>query len=169
MVIIGYIAAGIVLLFGFVTFRGAPYLPSKKKQLKQAFDGLYALGKSDTLVDIGSGDGIVLRTARQYGAKAIGYELNPLLVLITRLMSWKDKKLSVRLADFWRVQLPHETTLVYVFPVERDQKKLTRKLEAEATRLGRSLMVLVYAHRLIGHEPEKQLGAYSLYRIQPLQ
>ena len=76
--------AAVVLLFGFVAFTGAPYVPSRRRDLQKAFDELYRLKKTDVLVDIGSGDGIVLREASRRGARAIGYELQPLLVLISR-------------------------------------------------------------------------------------
>ena len=42
---------------------------------------LAAVNSSDTLVDLGSGDGrIVIAAAKRYGAKAIGIELDPVLV-----------------------------------------------------------------------------------------
>ena len=90
--------AAVVLLFGFVAFTGAPYVPSRRRDLQKAFDELYRLKKTDMLVDIGSGDGVVLREASRRGARAIGYELQPLLVLISRWLSRHDEKVSVRVA-----------------------------------------------------------------------
>jgi len=49
--------AAVVLLFGFVAFTGAPYVPSRRRDLQKAFDELYRLKKTDVLVDIGSGGG----------------------------------------------------------------------------------------------------------------
>ena len=45
----------IVVIFGFVVCRGAPYVPSRKRELAVAFDQLYPLGSKDVLVDIGAG------------------------------------------------------------------------------------------------------------------
>ena len=86
----------VVLLFGFVVFRGAPYVPSKRRDIKRAFEELYPLDDSDTLVDIGSGDGVVLRMAAKRGAHAVGYELNPILVLVSRWLSRKYTTVTIR-------------------------------------------------------------------------
>jgi tRNA A58 N-methylase Trm61 len=41
--------------------------------------------KGDVVVDLGSGDGrIVITAARKYGCKAIGYEIDPMLVAASR-------------------------------------------------------------------------------------
>ena len=42
----------------------------------------------ETAVDLGSGDGRLLFASAQKGANAIGYELNPLLVLLTRVKAY---------------------------------------------------------------------------------
>ncbi|HEU4716091.1 MAG TPA: hypothetical protein VFS14_04660, partial [Candidatus Saccharimonadales bacterium] len=68
-----WILCAVVLLFGFVVFRGAPYVPSHKKDVAIAFEELYEVGKNDVVVDVGSGDGIILRMAAKRGARAVGY------------------------------------------------------------------------------------------------
>lgn len=159
----------VVILFGFVVFRGAPYVPSKKRQLAIAFDELYPLSEKDMLVDIGSGDGIVLREAAKRKARAIGYELNPILVLITKLLSRHQPLVEVRLADFWFVQLPPETTVVYVFGETRDIKKMAKKVQDEATRLNKKLFFISFGFTVSGLKPVEKAGAYYLYEFTPLQ
>ena len=95
------IILGVVLLFWFTAFTGAPYVPSKKSDLRAAFTGLYHLGASDMLVDLGSGDGVVLRTARRYGARAVGYEIGPVYVWVSRLLAMGDKKQQVIAKNYW--------------------------------------------------------------------
>ncbi len=157
-----------ILVFGFVVFRGAPYVPSKRKEVAQAFRELYELGSSDVLVDIGSGDGIVLREASKCGARAVGYELNPILVLISRWMSRGDSNVSVHCADFWRVRLPIDTTVVYTFGESRDIAKMARKVAEESTRLNRSLIFISYGFQVPNQDPLRQVGAYHLYEYHPL-
>jgi len=159
----------IVLLFGFVVFFGAPYVPSKKGETERAFDELYPLGPTDTLVDIGSGDGIVLRLAAKRGAKAVGYEINPVLVVISRWLSRSNLKVTVFFASFWRAELPAETTVVYVFGDSRDIKKMAGKVQDTASRLGRPLSFISYAIAVPEMTPVKQVGAHYLYTIEPLQ
>lgn len=159
----------VVLLFGFVVFRGAPYVPSHRREVQRAFDELYRVGKRDVVVDVGSGDGIILRLASMMGAKAVGYELNPALVLISRFLSRRDDNVRVYFSDFWFAKLPSETTLIYAFAVERDMEKLREKMQSEANRLGHSLHVISYGSSMHNHSPIKTLGAHHLYIFQPLQ
>lgn len=159
----------IVIVFGFAVFFGAPYVPSQRRFVRRAFEKLYLVGPDDVVVDIGSGDGVVLRVASEKGARAVGYEINPLLVFISRLLSRGDKRVSVILANFWLTPLPNDTTLVYIFSVSRDSKKLLAKLQFEANRLGRPLRLMSHAVPLPGLTPEAQFEAYHLYSFHPLQ
>lgn len=164
-----WIIAGLVVMFGFVVFRGAPYVPSKKRELRRVFVELYPLTTNDLLVDIGSGDGVVLRQAAACGARAVGYELNPILVIISRLLSRSDTRIKTVLADFWFVQLPAETTVVYTFGESRDIAKMARKVADEAQRLQKPLAFISYGFSVPGMTPDKIVGAHHLYLINPLQ
>ena len=159
----------IIISFGFVVFCGAPYVPSNRSQIKRALTELYPLTKDDVLVDIGSGDGVVLRETAKIGARAVGYEINPFLVIISRLLSYKYKKITVKLADFWLTHLPNGTTVVYVFSVSRDINKIVRYIQNEANRLGKKIYVISYGIELINIKPEKTISAYRLYSFNPLQ
>lgn len=165
----GWIVGVVVLLFGLIVFRGAPYVPSQKRYVRQAFDELYPLDGKDVLVDVGSGDGIVLRLAAERGARAIGYELNPLLVVISRWLSRYDGRVSVRLVDFWLTPLPDTTTVVYAFTATLYIKKMINKMQNEANRLQHPLRYISYGNVLTGLEADATLGAYHLYTFYPLQ
>lgn len=167
--IVFWIVCVLVVLFGFVVFRGAPYVPSKTRDLAHAFDELYPLGSDDTLVDIGSGDGIVLRLAAKRGAHAIGYELNPLLVCISWLLARGNKKIEAHVADFWRVKFPPETTVVYTFGDTRDITKMAQLVRHEATRLRKPLYFISYGFSVPGETPVKASGAHFLYKFDALQ
>lgn len=144
-------------------------MPSRKQYIKQALTELFPLSSKDTLVDIGSGDGIVLRQAAEIGAQAIGYEINPFLVLISRFLSRKYSKVSVRLADFWIAKLPNETTVIYVFSVIRDIKKISQKVQTETNRIGHPINLISFASKIESKKIVKTVGAYYLYSFHPLQ
>ena len=74
-----YIVGGVVVVLGFTAFFGAPYVPSRRRDVRRLFMNDYPLRSDDVVLDLGSGDGTVLRVIRQAGARAIGYELHPLL------------------------------------------------------------------------------------------
>lgn len=162
-----WIFGAIVLLFGFVVAFGAPYVPSHRRDVWRVFEHL-KIGNRDVVADAGSGDGLVLREAAKRGARAIGYELNPILVLLSRWASLRYPKVSVKLANFWFVRLPEETTLVYAFSVSRDHKKLARFMQTEADRLGRPLKLLCYASPFKDRTPIDTFEAYALYEFHPL-
>lgn len=164
-----YVIGGFVILFGAVVLRGAPYVPSQKRYIIQALTELYPLDSNDVLVDIGSGDGIVLRQAAKQGARAIGYELNPILVIISRFLCRHQPLVSVRLADFWLTPLPDDTTVVYLFGVARDKKKTIKKLQSETNRLDHELQLICYGDMLGTQTAVKAVGGYLLYAFTPLQ
>ena len=162
-----YIVLGVVVLFGIVAFRGAPYVPSHPRQVRAAFRELYMVTDKDVVVDVGSGDGLVLRIAAKQGARAIGYELNPMLVVISRVLSWRHPHVAVRFGDFWRTSLPGDTTLFYAFSVTRDTRKLERRFQQFADRQHRSVMVMMYGAPLSSEQQVGARGAHTLYKFVP--
>lgn len=157
----------VILVFGFVVARGAPYVPSHRRFVRLAFTKLYKLSSKDVVVDLGSGDGLVLRIAAEKASRAIGYELNPILVAISKLLSWNNRKIETKIADFWLVGLPPETTVIYVFAVTRDIAKLERKLQESVDLWGHSVSVITYGAQLKNKPPVDILYAHSLYVFEP--
>lgn len=164
-----YILGAIVALLGFSAFFGAPYVPSRRRDVTRMFDKLYPLKSSDTVIDVGSGDGIVLREVSRRGVKAIGYEINPLLVAISKWLSRGDPQVSVSVANFWQTHFPKSTTVIYAFSVERDARKLKKKLQDEANRLNKSLTLICYGSPLPDTPVDREFEAYHLYNFYPLQ
>lgn len=158
---------GIVLIFGFVVFRGAPYVPSLKKYAAESLDDLYKVTSKDVVVDVGSGDGVILRLAAERGARAIGYELNPVLVAVSKFASRTNPRIETHLADFWLVDLPRETTLVYAFSVGRDMEKLASKMQKTANRSGHDVYLITYGHLIPSLKPQKQTRSHNLYCFSP--
>lgn len=160
--------AALVVFFGSTVFIGAPYVPSQRKYIRRAFEH-FKVTIDDTLVDLGSGDGIVLRTASSYGASAVGYEVNPFLVVLSKLYSLRDPKVRVVMRNFWSSPLPNRVTLVYAFSVQRDEKKLITLLQSEADRLGRSLRLVCLGSAFKSRSAQDTFEAYTLYVFDPLQ
>ena len=163
------VIGGIVALFFLVVLRGAPYLPSRRKDVALAFDELYPLGSTDTLIDIGSGDGVVLRQAAARGARAIGFEINPILVILSRLLSLRRPGVQTKWRDFWLTPLPPETTVVYVFGESRDIVKMAARVQSEANRLHKTIWLISYAFDIPGLQPTRSFHAHFLYEMSPLQ
>lgn len=125
--------AVVVFLFGFVLLFGAPYLPTQRQQAQAALD-LLALKKGQTLYEFGCGDGRVLRQAAERGLKVVGYELNPLLVLVARCYTWKYRKqVKIVWGSFWKADIS-QADGVFVFLLDRFMRQLDSKLAAESKR-----------------------------------
>lgn len=158
-----------VVIFGFSVFRGSPYVPSHKSDVIRSLTELYKLSNKDVLVDIGSGDGVVLREAAKIGARAIGYEINPILVLVSRLLSIGCKKVNIKFADFWLSSLPKETTVIYVFTASRDIKSIIKKIQKETNKLRQPIHLISYGAKLGDMRMVNSIGAHHLYVFNPLQ
>lgn len=155
----------VLLVFALSALFGAPYVPSLKREVVTAFEHLYQVTDTDTVVDLGSGDGIVLSEAIKLGARAYGYEINPFLVILSKLRL--GRKATIRLADMWTAKLPKDTTLVYVFSVSRDTKKLARYLQRQADAQKISFTVMMFGAKLPGLLAVKEFRGHSLYRFTP--
>lgn len=117
----------LVLAFGVVILRGAPYLPTLDAQAKAALE-LLDLQPGQMLLELGSGDGKVLLAAARSGLNAVGIELNPFLVVVSRVRTWRYRK-QVRIiwGDFWHVQWP-ECDGVFTFLLGRFMGRLDERM-----------------------------------------
>ena len=159
IVVIAFLA--LVLLFGFVVFFGAPYLPTLRAQTKDALD-LLDLKPGQTLLELGSGDGTVLLAAAQRGIRCIGYELNPILVVISRIVTWRYRRLvTIKMANYWSVQWP-QTDGIYVFLLQKYMTKLDTKV-TQYTRQRGAVRLVSFAFTIPNKKPVTSRGGLTLY------
>ncbi len=115
--------------------RGALYVSTSGVRVSAFMDAV-RMESGQVLVDLGCGDGRVLRTARKrYKANCIGYELNLLAYLRARLRCLGMKGVDIRLSSFWKADLADaDVVFCYLFPdVMKDlSAKLTSSLKPGA-------------------------------------
>lgn len=169
MQLILYILGFIALIFGLVVFRGAPYLPAHKSAINNSLILIknLKLSKGEVIVDLGSGDGKFLSAASKSGYRVVGYELNPILYLITRLRFRKNNNVEVHIKDFWNAELPDKTKVVYVFLLDKFMDKLDKKMQNEANKLDKDLLLLSYAFKVTTRAPISQSDGVRLYSYKP--
>lgn len=153
-------AALVILSFGAVLLIGAPYMPTLKKTCQDALD-LLDLKPGQTLYELGSGDGVMLRLAAQRGINVVGYELNPFLVVISWLRTRKYRSLvKIRWRNFWRADLA-QADGVFVFLLDRFMADLDKKMMAK--RQGKPVRLVSHAFEVPGRKAVKKSGALFLY------
>ncbi len=163
MVWLGLALALLIILFGFVLLFGAPYLPTMKRQTEAALD-LLNLKSGHLLIELGSGDGRVQRAAAKRGIKSIGYELNPLLVLYSKVRNWRYRGLSKTYwRNFWHANLAGADG-IYVFLLKPYMPKLDKKITRE---IAHQTRIVSYAFALPGRKPSKTKAGLMLYEFLP--
>ncbi len=129
MIILVWFLGFILILFCFVVFFGAPYVPTRNQDLKKVFSDI-KLPKNALVIDLGSGDGRLLYMAAQKGYSVIGYEINPVLWLTSSYHLRKFPNASVQLKSMWRADVS-KADLVFTFLATKYMSKLEDKLQKE--------------------------------------
>ncbi|MFH0749836.1 MAG: methyltransferase domain-containing protein [Candidatus Gottesmanbacteria bacterium] len=136
-----FLFLSIQLLFAFLFFylalaflTGAPFVPSTKHAATTMID-IAGIKKGMTVYDLGSGDGRLLFLAAARGAKAIGLEINPYLVLYASIKTFFSpyrKNVRTYWKNFWRADFSKaDVVFVYLLPwkMKRLEKKLLNELK----------------------------------------
>lgn len=126
------VIAGLFLFLCVAFVTGGPFVPSSKKAVA-AMIKLAHLKPGMVAYDLGSGDGRLLVAAAAKGAKAVGIELNPYLVLLSHirvLLSPHRDSISVRWGNLWSTNL-RKADIVFVYLLPWQMDKLQHKLALE--------------------------------------
>jgi SAM-dependent methyltransferase len=153
---------GILGCFSVVILFGAPYLPTLKPQVEEALDMLN-LKPGQTLLELGCGDGVVMLAAARRGLKVVGYELNPLLVIVAWLRTYryhKDGQVRVVWANIWRVDWPPAEG-IFTFLLQ----KYTNQLDTKITQYSHKPVKLVsFAFKIEDRQPVRNTEGLYLYK-----
>ncbi len=150
----------LVICFGGVLLVGAPYLPTLGKQVQAALE-LADLQAGDTLLELGCGDGKVLVAAARQGINVVGYELNPLLVVVSWLRTRRYRK-QVRIiwGDFWQKPWP-QAEAIFVFLLPKYMSKLNKKIVHYT---NKPVKLVSFAFLIPGLRPAREKAGVYLYR-----
>ncbi len=151
-----------VLLFGLVVFVGAPYVPTLKKQADTAVE-LLSLAPGDAIIELGCGDGRVVRRFAAAGYRVVGYELNPILVVVARLYTWRYRQqVTIVWGDYWHKEWPPAKGM-YVFLLEKYMLKLDKKLE-QYSKINGPINVVSYAFQIPKKRAKTSRAGLYLYK-----
>lgn len=117
---------------------------------------LAELGSDDVLFDLGSGDGrIVIAAGAHYGARAVGVEIDPDLVISSRenvAEKGLDDRVSIEHADVFSVDLSRADAITLFLSAEMN-KRLVPQLQA----LKPGVRIVSHTYDLPGVVPEKSV------------
>ncbi len=165
VLVLAIIAVGVYLVF-FVFFplgRGAIYDPSTSEETRRIAE-LANVRPGEKAADLGSGDGRVVIALALKGAEAHGYEVNPVLVLISRRNIRRMElagRAFIHWGSFWRRNLSR-FSLITVFQVGFVMGRLEAKLRRE---LSQGSRIVSHYWRFPGLLPERTEGNMYRYRI----
>ena len=108
---------------------GALFVPTAPVRIATSLDAV-PMGPRELFVDLGCGDGRVLKAARErFGVKALGFEVNPLIYLLAKACTLWDRDIRIKRRNFWRGNLTEaDVVFCYLFPdlMERLARKLMK-------------------------------------------
>ena len=167
MIFVWIILAIFLVIVGVGIIGGAPFVPTRKVWIREALE-LAKISRNDVVLDLGSGDGAVLAEAVKTGAKrAVGIELNPVLVLWSRLRLAKiSRKIRVESGDVFAKKWPSDTTVIYIFQVSRVMKKVPQYIrENRENFAAKKLKVVCFSFELPGEKVVATNNGMRLYEF----
>lgn len=151
--------AVLFVAFTFVVAFGAPFLPTLKDRVPEAIE-LANLKPGQTLLELGSGDGRVLVAAAKSGINSVGYELNPLLVMYSKIRTVKyRKKIKIIWGNYWKKQWP-KADGIFVFLLQPYMQKLDTKI---IQNYPEGVKLVSFAFTVPNKKPSKEIKGMYLY------
>mgnify|MGYP001609889647 FL=1 len=142
---------------------GGPYVPTPVPTLEIMLR-LANISPTDSIVDLGSGDGrMVIEAAKRGARSSMGCEIHPGLVKLSNERIKKaglQKIASVKRQSMWNVDV-RDATIVFIYQIPYAMKKLGDKLKAE---LPPGARIIVSAFPIPEWTPVQQEGQVYLYK-----
>jgi len=144
-------------------FLELPYVGAKKESVKNIFQ-LAKIKKGETVVDLGSGDGRLLFEVANLGAFAIGYEVNPFMIIVStikRTLKGHDHGVKIKNESMWNADLKI-ANVVLVYSLVKKMKKFEDFIYKNAKPGTR---IIVNTNPFPGKKPRKSKDKIFLYVV----
>jgi SAM-dependent methyltransferase len=159
---------GVVILLLLPVLSGQPWVPAAEKRIHSALE-LAALKPGEILYDLGSGDGrVLIAAARDFGARAVGVELSPLLCALACIKfqsAGVGHRVRLHCGSYYNTD-PGNADVVYIYLTSGNANRLSKKLASE---LKPGARVVSVSADLSGWQPNKidREELIFLYNIPP--
>ena len=151
------------IFYAIDLFLDLPFVGTKKDKIETIIK-LAQIRKNETVIDLGSGDGRLLFAAAAKEAYAIGYELNPFLVLLTRFhakVKGLEKNVMVYRQNFWKSDLK-VADVIFVYSLKKTIGRFEDFIYKKAKPGTR---IIVNLHPFPNKKPVKTESGIYLYII----
>lgn len=120
------VVLGVIALI--MLWLGAPFVPTHTSDIRLLFEHVKPREKRETFIDLGAGDGRVVRMAAEHGFEAVGYEFNPIVWLLAWLRCRSMKHARVKFGPWQRAHLNSRPQTIYFFAtnMHAGAKQLTK-------------------------------------------
>lgn len=157
-----------LLLFTIPTLNatfGAPFVPTPMRAVKKMIAAA-RLKKGTRVYDIGCGDGRIVYLAEKNGAKATGFELSPLVYVLSKIRKlWTRSKGQVLLSDFRNHNLS-DAEVIFCYMMPESLRKYIIKFEKE---LRPGTRIISYAFRIGDWKIAEEFPQDPVARIAPIR
>lgn len=122
----------VYLILLYYLASGAPYLPSSHAAV-DAMVRLANVRQGMRVADLGSGDGRIIIAFAKAGAEAHGYEINPILVWLSRRKITRagvQDRCFVHTSNFWKTDFSM-FDVVTLFGISHIMKRLEKRLKRD--------------------------------------
>jgi|SRR3990167_2012927 len=165
LVIIVVLLLFIIITFFFFAidlFLDLPYVATKRNKIETIIK-LAQIKKNETVIDLGSGDGRLLFAAAAAGAYAIGYEINPFLILLTRFKAqlFHLPSVIVKRQNFWKADLKI-ADVIFVYGRQKSMSKFEDFVYKNAKRGTR---IVVNTNHFPNKKSLKSENGIYLYKV----
>ncbi|MFX1449652.1 MAG: SAM-dependent methyltransferase [Promethearchaeota archaeon] len=142
-------------------FLDAPWVPTSKKQIRKMLE-FAELQPNEILYDLGSGDGrILIMAATEFNARAVGIELNALLVAYSNFRIFLERlqdKVQVKWGNIFLRDIS-EADVVTMYLLQQTNNRMMKKLREE---LKPGARVVSYVYTFPDWEPTKTDKEFKL-------
>jgi len=149
-------------LVGLIRARGVPFVPLSKKQL-ESLNRCVRLNPKDKVVDLGCGDGRVLRIFEKQGVKDLtGYEVNFLAYVLAKIKNkLVHSQSKIYFKNFRRINLS-QYNVIFCYLLDYYLNSLKKKFDRE---LKPGTKIISHSFQIKNWRVPEKLGKIFIYRI----
>ncbi len=167
LLIIVLLIEALLVFFGVYIIYGSlfktPFYPSSTKLLDRLIDSkLIELPSVVNMIDIGSGDGRIVRWGLKRGFMSTGIEFNPFLTLASKVLMLGNKKGKILNIDFFNHNF-NEYNLAYMYIYSEFIDKLETKLFNE---MPLNSIIVTNTFKFSNRNPDIIFEKLYIYKIK---